>query len=329
MREKPKLGIIDVGSNTILGVVFRWDALKKAYRCFSLSDGLTIHAKLLQYVQNGILSKEGLQVLMEALKQIHVFFTDNGVDLQDVSCFATASLRGISNFKDAESAAAENGFVLQLLSGEEEAECDLLGMEQELNWLEKEGYHFPEAGVAVDLGGGSGQVLCFSSREEKKPDGFGSFPIGCLALRKRFLANPAEPSDRELEEMRSFVCTQIETIPMIKALPYSLEAPEKTPAFFAMGGTVKAILRLADRLHWETEKTEKNSFSIQTLIHAETYFQTKEGQAVLREYEPGRVETILPGVVALLTICRRIGAQKITVLQSGVREGYVVRKYGK
>ena len=50
MNIPDKIGIVDTGSNTILGVVFRWDERRKSYRCFSLSDGLTVHAGLLRYV---------------------------------------------------------------------------------------------------------------------------------------------------------------------------------------------------------------------------------------------------------------------------------------
>ena len=45
------VGVIDAGSNTVLGVVFRWDGEKESYRCFSLKDSLTVHAGLIRYVE--------------------------------------------------------------------------------------------------------------------------------------------------------------------------------------------------------------------------------------------------------------------------------------
>ena len=121
MNIPDKIGIVDTGSNTILGVVLRWDERRKSYRCFSLSDGLTVHAGLLRYVSDGKLSKEGLSVLSDSLKKIRAFFERMGVPEKLVYCFATASLRGVKNFPEAKEQAAEEGFSMTLLSGEEEA----------------------------------------------------------------------------------------------------------------------------------------------------------------------------------------------------------------
>lgn len=341
MNIPDKIGIVDTGSNTILGVVFRWDERRKSYRCFSLSDGLTVHAGLLRYVSDGKLSKEGLSVLSDSLKKIRAFFERMGVSEKLVYCFATASLRGVKNFPEAKEQAAEEGFSMALLSGEEEARCDLAGMLQELSFLEQDqdsSIRFPEAGIAADMGGGSGQILCFSDRKKdcKNPvsDGFGSFPIGCLALKKRFVsasrtadgtADETAPSDRELESVRAFVQHEIETIPMIASLDPKSEIP---PAFFAMGGTVKAIVRLLEKTGKPVSSPDqpgRTFFSVETLTQAIAFFRTPAGKALIETNEPGRKETLVIGAVSLLAIARRIGAGEITVLQSGVREGFVVR----
>ena len=333
MNIPDKIGIVDTGSNTILGVVFRWDERRKSYRCFSLSDGLTVHAGLLRYVSDGKLSKEGLSVLSDSLKKIRAFFERMGVPEKLVYCFATASLRGVKNFPEAKEQAAEEGFSMPLLSGEEEARCDLAGMLQELSFLEQDqdsSIRFPEAGIAADMGGGSGQILCFSDRKKDcknpEPDGFGSFPIGCLALKKRFVsADRTAPSDRELESVRAFVQHEIESIPMIASLDPKSEIP---PAFFAMGGTVKAIVRLLEKTGKPVSSPDqpgRTFFSVETLTQAIAFFRTPAGKALIETIEPGRKETLVIGAVSLLAIARRIGAGEITVLQSGVREGFVVR----
>ena len=337
MNIPDKIGIVDTGSNTILGVVFRWDERRKSYRCFSLSDGLTVHAGLLRYVSDGKLSEEGLSVLSDSLKKIRAFFEEMGVSKKQVYCFATASLRDVENFPEAKEQAAEEGFSMTLLSGEEEARCDLAGMLQELSFLEQDqdsSIRFPEAGIAADMGGGSGQILCFSDRKKDcknpEPDGFGSFPIGCLALKKRFVsgngtADGPTPSDRELESVRAFVQHEIESIPMIASLDPKSETP---PAFFAMGGTVKAIVRLLEKTGKPVSSPDqpgRTFFSTETLTQAIAFFRTPAGKALIETNEPGRKETLVIGAVSLLAIARRIGAGEITVLQSGVREGFVVR----
>ena len=325
--KKDAIGIIDTGSNTVLGVIFRWDSEKNCYRCFSLEDGLTVHAGLIRYVENGVMSADGLKQLGEALCQIHTFFVFFFVCPEDVRCFATASLRGVTNFSEAAEVAENWGYQLELLSGEEEAACDFEGMLQEMGWMEQAGASFPEQGVALDMGGGSGQLLCFTSRKQKKLADFRSMPIGCLAVKKRLVSGDGSaPSEQELQEIDGFIRSQIEQIPMIAALPETASAD--APAFFVMGGTVKTIVRLFERLGWSvTDPNCPGSVTLQAedLQKSLEYFRSPDGIAMVSRYETGRRETLVTGIQILLSICRRIGARQMTVLQSGVREGYVLR----
>ena len=325
--EKEAIGIIDTGSNTVLGVIFRWDSEKDCYRCFSLADGLTVHAGLIRYVDHGVMSAEGLRVLGDALDQIDAFFGEHGVCPEDVRCFATASLRGVSNFAEAAEVAAERGYRMELLSGEEEAACDFEGMLQEMDWLEQAGASFPEQGVALDMGGGSGQLLCFTSRKEKTLADFRSMPIGCLAVKKRLVSGDGSaPSDLELQQIDGFIREQIEQIPMIAGL--SADSLQPAPAFFVMGGTVKAIVRLFERMGWPVTSPDcPGSVTLQAedLQKGLDFFRSSEGRQLVERYESGRRETLVTGIQILLSICRRVGAGQMTVLQSGVREGYVLR----
>ena len=308
--EKEAIGIIDTGSNTVLGVIFRWDSEKDCYRCFSLADGLTVHAGLIRYVDHGV-----------------TFFGEHGVCPEDVRCFATASLRGVSNFVEAAAIAAKRGYRMELLSGEEEAACDFEGMLQEMDWLEQAGASFPEQGVALDMGGGSGQLLCFTSRKEKTLADFRSMPIGCLAVKKRLVSGDGSaPSDLELQQINGFIREQIEQIPMIAGL--SAGSLQPAPAFFVMGGTVKAIVRLFERMGWPVTSPDcPGSVTLQAedLQKGLDFFRSSEGRQLVERYEAGRRETLVTGIQILLSICRRVGAGQMTVLQSGVREGYVLR----
>ena len=225
MERKP-VGVIDIGSNTVLGVVFRWDEAKKSYRCWTLADSLTVHAGLIRYVENGRMTAEGFGVLGSALEQVKGFFAGKGAG--QTAAFATASLRGVENFPEAAAAAEKYGFTLTLLSGEEEAKCDFDGMLQEMDWLEAAGGPpFPESGVGLDLGGGSGQLLGFTSRSETGLQDFGSFPIGCLKLKRQFVSGDgASPTDAELQSVKAFTVGQMETLSTVRSID-----PASPPAF--------------------------------------------------------------------------------------------------
>lgn len=320
---KMPVGVIDTGSNTVLGVVFRWDAEKESYRCFSMKDSLTIHAGLVRYVEGGQISQEGLQVLDDALRQIRAFFDEKGVT--KIAAFATASMRGVQNFSEAAVVAGKSHFSLTLLSGEEEAQCDFAGMLQEMDWLEAAGGpRFPEKGVGLDLGGGSGQILGFTAREPAGLSDFDSFPIGCLKLKRQFVSGDGTvPTDKELEAVQKFVVEQMETLQTVKELD-----PLSPPAFFAMGGTVKAVVRLFNTLLWPTGREDSPGRVILRaggLRKGLDYFRSEEGRALVDRQEPGRKETLVTGLAILSAICERLYASELTVLQAGVREGYVIR----
>ena len=322
MEHQP-VGIVDVGSNTVLGVVFRWDGEKKSYRCFSMADSLTIHAGLIRYVAEGRMREEGLLVLADALGRIRDFFAEKGVTTS--AAFATASLRGVGNFADAAAAAGRYGFSLSLLSGEEEARCDFAGMLQEMSWLEAAGGpRFPESGVGLDLGGGSGQLLGFTSRSDAGLQDFGSFPIGCLKLKRKFVSGDGSaPSDAELAAVEAFTVGQMEALSTVR-----LASSASPPAFFAMGGTVKAVVRLFDTLHWPISHPASPGRPVlraEDLKRAIGYFRSEEGRALIERQEPGRKETLVTGLAVLSAICGRLYAPELTVLQAGVREGYVIR----
>ena len=194
-----------------------------------------------------------------------------------------------------------------------------------MGWLEASGGpRFPESGVGLDLGGGSGQLLGFTSRSETGLQDFGSFPIGCLKLKRQFISGDGtSPTDAELQSVKAFTVGQMETLSTVRSID-----PASPPAFFAMGGTVKAVVRLFDTLRLPTSRPDSPG---RTILRAEDlergirYFRSEEGRALIQKQEPGRKETLVTGLAVLSAICGRLYAPELTVLQAGVREGYVIR----
>ena len=87
-------GIVDVGSNTIRLSIYQYDRTG-----FKLLLGKKETAGLAGYVDDGILSSEGIQLAAGILGRFRAL-ADN-LDIRPFYVFATASLRNISNTDEA------------------------------------------------------------------------------------------------------------------------------------------------------------------------------------------------------------------------------------
>ena len=128
--------IIDIGSNTIRLSVYQ------------LQEGTIIpllHKKtmagLASYIQDGCMSEEGIHTAIRVLNQYRSLLEH--LSIQQVSVFATASLREISNTIQAvKMIQKETGFLIDVISGKREAILDFLGATHILDMKE---------GILVDI----------------------------------------------------------------------------------------------------------------------------------------------------------------------------------
>lgn len=157
-------GIIDIGSNTIRLVVYEnGEKIKeKALRSDIISD-----------TNDNILSKKGIDNLCNS-----ILYLISDIENTDIYALATEAVRLLSNKEEVKSEIfKKTGLEIDILSGEEEAECVFLGMISEIE---------EARGICVDLGGGSIECIEF---ENRKITFAKSYPLGCKKVK----------SEKELE----------------------------------------------------------------------------------------------------------------------------------
>lgn len=296
MNVSNRVGVIDVGSNTIRAAVYEVSA-----GSFRMVQDRMDFSNLLTQVEQGMLSEPGVQRLCNVLTDMNSFCQALGC--RQVDCFATASLRGIQNFPEVARRTKACGVALKLLSGEEEALCDYEGLLWETG---------AKTGVGMDLGGGSGQLFCF---EERVLKAYESFPIGVMAMKRRFSMDCA-PGMENREAVRAFVLSQLAGCPGLRA-----EAPS---TLYVMGGTVRAAYRVHCLLHGlSLTDGETEELSRQALEELYSQLPTPQGQAAVLRVEPDRLPTMGSGLIVMMTVCEFLDAPRVTVAHSGVREGYL------
>src|SRR6478609_2001731 len=185
-----RLGVIDVGSNTVHLLVV--DAHLGAHPLPAYSH--KIELRLSEYVADGgRIAQAGADRLVEFVRDCLTIADDHGVE--DLLAFATSAIREAPNGDAVLSRVhVETGTELQVLSGPDEARLTFLAVRRWFGW---------SSGrlLVVDIGGGS---LELASGLDEQPDVALSLPLGAGRLtRERLPGDP--PSVAAARELRAHV----------------------------------------------------------------------------------------------------------------------------
>lgn len=292
------LGIIDIGSNTVRLVIY-----EKKDGEYRRRHGQKEFMGLLNFVKDGKLSDEGTTRLLKTLQQMKRLADDLRCDR--LSCFATASLRGLENQPEVlEQIEEKTGLIVRVLSGEEEARCDYLGLRQAIG---------PLSGAACDLGGGSCQLFSFDTRELLT---FASLPLGCLKLTNRF-QKEGHLTEPEARALAAYVKETLETCPALRE--------QRTETFYLIGGAGRAMAKAHRHLMHTDRPVEGYTLSCREAeqLAASLFCSPALTRQTLSMTAPERSRIFLTGLFTLLLAASHFSAAKLCVTGNGVREGYL------
>lgn len=283
MRQEntDSFGIIDIGSNTVRTVLYGDNG--------DVRDGFAFESHILRDTEDGILTKEGINRLLETIKESIDRIEASG-DCR-VCAFATSAMRDVKNFDEVyDRVYSETGVGIDLLSGEREAECDFLAIRE----LCANSY-----GTGVDLGGGSAQIIVFDENGVQKAC---SVPIGVKRVRNMLCGGivPSKTEERKIEEY-------------IKKYLSGIKGRGDTVIF--MGGTAQTAKTAVKEIFGEKEPEPE--------FIEKLFLMTKTEPEILKRVFAYRYDTMPTGLVVMRCICRELGAQKISVTKKGVRDGYM------
>lgn len=191
-----RLGVIDVGSNTVHLLVV--DAYRGAHPLPDYSHKVAL--RLAEHLTDeGDISDTGAQRLADFVAECVKVAEDRGVT--ELMGFATSATRDAGN-TDAvlDRVAQRSGVRLQVLSGDEEARTTFLAARRWCGW---------SAGrlLVLDIGGGS---LELAAGIDEEPDVAVSLPLGAGRLTQQLVGDP--PSAKQIRELRRDVRSQIAEI---------------------------------------------------------------------------------------------------------------------
>jgi len=191
-----RLGVIDVGSNTVHLLVV--DAHWGAHPLPDFSHKIELRLAE-QLTPDGRISEEGADRLTSFVAECVEVAESRGVS--ELMGFATSAIRDAENTEAViDRVASETGVRLDVLSGEDEARLTFLAARRWFGW---------SAGrlLVVDIGGGS---LELAAGLDENPDVAVSLPLGAGRLTRQLRGDPPDPAD--VRELRRRVRAEIAAV---------------------------------------------------------------------------------------------------------------------
>jgi len=297
-----RVGVIDIGSNSVRSLLGN---LKEGLE-FEYVRGDLITTRLGEEIsRSGRLSEQAICRTIKGVKKLLEVLECYKV--KDIYSFATSAVREAKNGEVfLKALEEETGLRADVLTGEEEAALNLLGVETGIGV--KDGY------LLFDIGGGSTEVVLKVGEEIILK----SYPIGALKIKERF--------GNELKD----ACCFLEAFWREEASDLRRQIQDVS-SFIGIGGTLSALVLL---------KKEASSYDIKA-VHGQTidihwlYKKIMELRKLnleemksLLPFDPGRAYIFLQGSALLFSLMSFFSAYEIKVSETDLLWGALVKRWG-
>jgi exopolyphosphatase / guanosine-5'-triphosphate,3'-diphosphate pyrophosphatase len=298
--------VIDVGTNSVKFHIGerdsdgRWRAMVDRAEVTRLGENLE-HA--------GVISPEPLERTVAAIAAM--VEEARGHRVQAMTAVGTAGLRMAGNRDQVIAAIREHtGVRVEVISGEEEGRLAYLAV--------RAGLGAPEGSVVVfDTGGGSSQFTF--GRGPEVEERF-SLPVGAVRYTERFgLAGVVDASALD------------DALAAIAADLAPLDGRPPPDALVAMGGAVTNMTAVKLGLAaYDPELVQGAVLDRVEVDRQIDLYRSRDAEArrVIVGLQPKRTEVILAGACIVRTVMDKLGQQRLTVSDRGLRHGLLIDRFG-
>jgi exopolyphosphatase/guanosine-5'-triphosphate,3'-diphosphate pyrophosphatase len=295
----PRLGIVDLGSNTARLAVYSYEPGEWFRLVHQIREPVRLGEGL---GKDGNITSSAMRRAELALTLFSEYASSTG--LTDLEVLGTSALRDAGNRDDLLELLRALGLEIRVLSGEQEARLGVIAVAN--------GFDLTKACV-IDLGGGSAQI---SFMRDRGFEAGRAYPLGGVRLTERFLHSDP-PRDKEVEALEKAVANELDEVgEVLAAGPLPL---------VAMGGTIRNLARvvqargrypLMDRIHGYFLERE----ALEALTTRLLGLKTKK-RARISGIKTDRADVIVAGALVFRWLLRRTGHQGLWISGHGLREG--------
>jgi len=300
MSER-RLAVIDLGSNSFRLVVFTW----VPGRWWKRTDEIHESVRLGQGLDaSGALQDAPMERALETIELYAHFCRATGID--EVRPVATSAIRDATNRDELlHKARGRGGLEIEVLSREEEAYYGYLATVNSTSLVD---------GVALDIGGGSMQLVHVKDRRELDAR---SWPLGAVRMTERFLPDEKAKA-KQIEALREHVREELESVDWLT------DAGGRGEKIAGIGGALRNLATAAELEH------ELPSFGVQGFtLRRKSLSKLVEELADLPASERGdlpgikkeRGDLILAAAIVVEEVLKIGGFDAIETTEEGLREG--------
>lgn len=307
MSKSRRLAAIDIGTNTVLLLIAdvtegKLTPVHFEQRIPRLGKGVDVHR---------VLHNDSIRRVIDVLLEYKHILSAYGNIPTRVT--ATSAVRDAAN-RDAfmQQVLAETGFIIQLLSGEEEAKTSWTGALAVLDPAQR-----PQKAAIIDIGGGSTE---FVRGTIAGPETAISFDMGAVRFTERYFLNGY--SAESLTEARNTILSMLGKLP-----------PDHFAGvtFIGVAGTVTS---LASMIHgqqqFNPEPLNGMEISRETIRQWLEKTMTMSTEALIAAFPAvmtGRADIFPSGLLILHTAMTYFNVDALMVSCGGIREGAVLLQY--
>ncbi len=303
-----RLGVIDVGSNTVHLLVV--DAHVGGHPLPASSH--KIELRLSEHVQpDGNIDPAGADALVQFTKECLTVAEDQGVE--DLLAFATSAIREAPNGEAVLARVLdETGVELQVLDGEDESRLTFLAARRWFGW---------SSGrlLVIDIGGGS---LELAAGLDEEPDAALSLPLGAGRLTRAALHQQDPPDPAEVKAVRKQVRADIARV--LRDITRA-GAPDRT---VGTSKTMRSLARIAG-----AASSSEGPYAARTLelaavtdIVGRLTRMTVQQRTTLPGVSAGRARQLLAGAVVAEAAMDLLGVDRLDICPWALREGVILRR---
>ena len=232
----------------------------------------------------------------------------DSIEVKEIAAVGTAAFRKARNAPDLiDRVEKELGFRIEIISGKDEARLSYLSVETD----------FPRYKnlVALDIGGGSTEII---SKREKV-----SLDLGAVVLTERIVRHDP-PTDGEAKLM-------VDEIDRVVGAGFPRPGREnRAPTLIGLAGSVTTLSAIKQKLVvWDGARVQGSILTSADLDEMITLFRrtTNEERRAIVGMVRGREDTILAGTLILRKVIEKLGVEKVTVSDRGLRYGLFYERF--
>lgn len=299
-HQTHRIGIIDIGSNSVRLVIYETHGLMG----HKLIDESKFSARLSQTIKpDGSIPLDVAQKLVGILQHFKLLCEAHQVAV--IRAAATAAIRNAVNSAEiVDYLTAESGLMIEILSGEKEAEMGFIGMINSLPIEIKDGF-------MIDIGGGSTELCLFKERRIAHSI---SIPYGAVNAAQIYYAEKTEAEgERKVKETIISILKQVAWISTSPRLP-----------LVGLGGTIRNLSKIYQKsIQYSLPQTHAfvmNSEQMESVISMLKNCSLEKRKKI-NGLSKDRADIIIPGAAILSAVYEFIHATHYMISGSGLRDG--------